>query len=128
MVAPSVQQPAEEPIHSSRFEIVRRIGGGGMGIVYEAVDRRRQERVALKTMRSPSAKALLRFKNEFRALAGLHHPNLVQLKELVEERGRWFFTMELVQGIDFQRWVSESDAPAHDTLVSVRASDLVTNP
>ncbi|HEY2514561.1 MAG TPA: AAA family ATPase, partial [Polyangiaceae bacterium] len=44
--------------------------------------------------------ALLRFKNEFRALQDLHHPNLVSLGELFEDAGRWFFTMEFVDGTD----------------------------
>jgi serine/threonine protein kinase len=48
------------------------------------------------------ARALLRFKHEFRALQGLSHPNLISLGELLNESGRWFFTMELVRGVDFR--------------------------
>ncbi len=70
-----------------------------MGIVYEAVDRERGGRVALKTVSSMSATALARFKNEFRALQGIRHRNLVGLRELLEDRGVWFFTMDLIDGL-----------------------------
>src|SRR5215831_3884089 len=76
-----------------------------MGVVYEANDRERHARVALKTLRLLEATALLRLKTEFRALQDLAHPNLVSLGELIEESGQWFFTMELVDGVDFLRWV-----------------------
>jgi hypothetical protein len=90
---------------SDRFVLVRRLGEGGMGIVYEAIDRARGLHVALKTLRDPSPEMLLRLKNEFRTLHELHHANLVSLGELVAEGGRWFFTMELVDGVDVVQWV-----------------------
>ncbi len=76
-----------------------------MGVVYLAHDRERRERVALKTLRQLSADSLLRFKNEFRALQDLHHPNLVTLGELFEQSGTWFFTMEFLEGTDLVSWV-----------------------
>jgi eukaryotic-like serine/threonine-protein kinase len=86
---------------TDRFEVVRRLGAGGIGWVYEAIDRSYDARVAIKTLQRLSAAELLRFKNEFRLLQGIHHRNLVQLGELFEENGLWFFTMELVDGVDF---------------------------
>ncbi len=77
-----------------------------MGIVYRALDRERGIEVALKTLASASAKGVFRFKQEFRALAGVAHPNLVSLHELFFDEGRWFFTMELVDGVDFLSHVS----------------------
>ena len=71
-----------------RFQVLRRLGAGGMGVVYEAFDRERDARVALKTLRRWRADALLRFKNEFRALHDLQHPNLVTLGELFSEGRR----------------------------------------
>jgi len=81
-----------------RFEIVRRLGVGGMGVVYEAFDNDRCHTVALKTLRQLTGPALFRFKNEFRALAGIDHRNLVRLYELVSIDGEWLFTMELIRG------------------------------
>ncbi|MBI4508668.1 MAG: protein kinase [Deltaproteobacteria bacterium] len=85
----------------ARFEIHRRLGSGGMGVVYEASDRVQDTRVALKTLRGLDEYALLRLKNEFRSLRDLSHPNLVKLGELIHEAGHWFMTMELVEGEDF---------------------------
>jgi hypothetical protein len=90
---------------TSRFRPVGCLGAGGMGVVYEAVDEERQEHVALKTLRRQDAEALARFKSEFRSLSGLRHPNLVRLDELFEEGGQWFFTMELVPGVDFVEYI-----------------------
>ena len=76
-----------------------------MGIVYEALDQDRNERVALKTIRQASAESLLRLKREFRSLQGIHHPNLVALGELFSEGSQCFFTMELVEGSELLAWV-----------------------
>jgi serine/threonine protein kinase len=83
------------------------LGEGGMGVVYDALDRRTGERVALKTLLDPTPRDIVAFKDEFRTLADLHHPNLVQLFELfvghsadgVEAKpDALFFTMQLIDG------------------------------
>jgi hypothetical protein len=97
---PPVLPPPEGTI-ADRFVLVRELGAGGSGVVYEAIDRRDRQRVALKLLRQGSPSWLHRFKREFRLLRGFHHPNLVTLRELVSSGGRWFFTMELIGGVDF---------------------------
>ena len=98
---------------TDRFEILRWLGVGGMGVVYEVLDHERNERVALKTLRWADAGAIYRFKREFRILADVVHPNLVSLYELVVGDAEWFFTMELVDGTDFVRYARGED-PAKD--------------
>jgi len=88
-----------------RFSIRRRLGAGGMGVVYEALDRERGEWLALKTLLGVSPLALYRFKREFRALADVHHENLITLHELFSEGEQIFFTMEFVDGVDFVDFV-----------------------
>ena len=97
----SEAETLREMLNSVRFTLVRKIGAGGMGVVYEAYDRERGEIVALKTMRGADPTALARFKQEFRSLCDITHPNLVNLYDLFAIEDRWFFTMELVLGRDF---------------------------
>src|SRR5262249_48743323 len=93
-------------------------GAGGMGVVYEALDRERSTRIALKALRTLDAEAILLFKNEFRALCDLHHPNLITLGELIEADGQWFFTMELVRGTNFLEYVRPSGEYASNAQTS----------
>jgi serine/threonine protein kinase/predicted ATPase len=100
-----------------RFQIVEALGNGGFGAVYEAIDARTGQRVALKELDDASAASISRFKQEFRALSDCHHPNLVSLKELIEDDGRWYIVMELVPGSDFLtfvRGVADNDNHHYD--------------
>src|SRR5215475_13569629 len=86
---------------NGRFEIDRALGSGGIGVVYAARDHHRQCDVALKLLRGATLDALDRLRHEFLVLHDLSHPNLVSLGELFDDNGRWFFSMELVDGVDF---------------------------
>ena len=102
--------PDTEPFaDTDRFRVVRRLGSGGMGVVFDVHDRLRDERVALKTLRRTGAADLYRLKQEFRSLADVTHPNLVCLYELFVEDERSFFTMELVHGVSFVEYVRGED-------------------
>ena len=102
---------------TSRFVVEGRLGEGGMGVVHQVRDVERGEVVALKTMTHLDAGSLLRFKREFRALADISHPNVVQLYELFSEEDHWFFTMELVDGCDLLTWVHSSLSMPPSALV-----------
>jgi hypothetical protein len=90
---------------NARFELLTRLGQGGMGSVYQVIDRSRNVRVALKSVGRVYGDGLLRFKREYRALQEIRHPNLVELGELIEVDQSWFFTMELIDGVDFYSYV-----------------------
>jgi len=92
-----------------RYSIERELGSGGMGVVYQALDLERNARVALKALTQRDALNIYRLKNEFRQLADLSHPNLVALHELCCENGSWFFTMELVDGVTFDLYVTDQN-------------------
>lgn len=96
-----------------RYEIRRTLGQGAMGVVYEALDHVRGARVALKTMRRVRAADLYRFKKEFRALTDIAHRNLAALYDLEADGNLTFFTMEVVEGVDFLEHVTAAarDAP-----------------
>ena len=106
-----------------RFEIRRRLGAGGMGVVYEAWDRERGALVALKTLATVDAAGIYRLKKEFRSLADTSHPNLVVLHELVSTGDQWFFTMDLLDGVDFLTWVRGGTSPRSAATVEMTPPD-----
>jgi hypothetical protein len=98
-------QPEAHFAGTTRFRVVRHLGTGGMGAVYEVHDRIRDDVVALKTFLRRGAADLYGLKREFRSLADVAHQNLVCLYELFVEDERCFFTMELVRGVSFVDYV-----------------------
>jgi hypothetical protein len=123
---PSESQSVVDWKGTARYAVTRCIGQGAVGAVYEALDRERSRPVALKTLLRFSPTALYQFKQEFRTLAGVHHPNLVQLYELVATDERVFFAMELVRGSDFVTHVRASGkAPAEPDRLRAALRQLV---
>ncbi len=88
------------PDRIGRYTIARKLGAGGMGIVYAARDERLQRTVALKTLslRSDDETARKRFWREARAAASVNHPNVCQIYEIGEADGELFIAMELLEG------------------------------
>src|SRR5690348_16803514 len=111
-----------------RFELVDELGRGGMGIVYRARDRQHGGEVALKALLDVKPGELLRLKREFRVMCNVRHPNLVRLGELVERDGGWFFTMELVDGVDFLAWVHAPGPPPREHVRDPGLDHVDTSP
>src|SRR5215470_6042345 len=88
------------PPRVDEYQVLRRLGRGGMGTVYVARDTLLDRLVALKFIAAvePDETARQRFHNEARALARLSHPNVVAVHRVGEVDGRPYFVCELVQG------------------------------
>ena len=106
------------------FQIVRKIGRGGMGIVYEAVEKSLKRRVALKVLGpgvAGSSKQIQRFRREAEAAARLHHTNIVPVYGIGEENDLHFFAMQFIDGVplsDVIRTVSGRPARSDDSAAS----------
>ena len=106
------------------FRIVREIGRGGMGVVYEAIELALDRRSALKVLlahHGPSA-AVERFQREARAAAGLHHAHIVPVQRVGEDEGQLYYSMQFIESEDL-RQVFESLGSATRTTGGAKATD-----
>jgi tetratricopeptide (TPR) repeat protein len=117
-----------EPVAPQGLRIIRRLGEGGMGVVFEAEDLTRKERVAVKTLQRADSATLLRFKNEFRSFADLVHPNLVSLYALLESQGQWFLVMELLHGKSFAVAIRGDEAASPRRLAELTTAPASSAP
>jgi serine/threonine-protein kinase len=92
-------------IGNGRYRLIRRLGEGGTGCVYQAADLLLGRTVAIKALHDRQSTQLLR--EEARSLAGLNHPNVVGLYDLLESEGRACLVMEYVNGCSLDRWLVE---------------------
>jgi hypothetical protein len=119
------RRAAREGLDEPRFELRAKLGEGGMGVVYRALDRSLGKEVALKRVRAEvDLSRAQQLKAEFRARSALQHRNLVQLYELVIDGEDCFLTMELVDGTNLASWVRSGTACSPPTEQPVTAETM----
>jgi serine/threonine-protein kinase len=91
-----------------RYEIIGRVGSGGMADVYKATDHRLNRSVAVKVLKneySSDKNFVTKFRGEAQAAAGLQHPNVVNVYDVGEDNGLYYIVMELVEGITLKKFI-----------------------
>jgi serine/threonine protein kinase len=138
--SPSANSLIQAEVPLGDYRIVREVGRGGMGVVYEAVQLSLGRRVALKVLpfaAALDARQLQRFKNEAQAAAQLHHTNIVPVYGVGCERGVHYYSMQFIEGQTLAAVIAELHAEARQDrdggatmprLLSDAARALLTGP
>lgn len=95
---------------SERYEIIDKVGSGGMADVYNAKDTRLNRNVAIKVLKqeySNDAKFVSKFRVEAQSVAGLSHPNIVNVYDVGEDDTLYYIVMELVEGITLKKFIEK---------------------
>lgn len=93
---------------SGRYEIIEKVGAGGMADVYKAMDQRLNRFVAIKVLKqefSTDTKFVTKFRTEAQSVAGLSHSNIVGVYDVGDEEGLHYIVMELVEGITLKKYI-----------------------
>jgi serine/threonine protein kinase len=110
---------APDTVLQDRYRIVRQLGRGGMGAVYEAIDLRLEKTVALKETLSSEPSMRKQFEREARLLAGMQHPALPQVSDHFVEGSRAFLVMQFIGGVDLAKIISQQPGPfPRDQVIS----------
>ena len=115
----------EGSILQNRYRVVRQLGSGGMGAVYEAIDQRLEATVAIKETFSVDDRLRRQFEQEARLLAQLHHPNLPRVSDYFTEDGRAFLVMQFIAGDDLAQIISRQPGPFPQNQVIAWADQLL---
>jgi serine/threonine protein kinase len=102
--------PAGAARQIGEYRIVREIGRGGMGIVYEAHQKSLNRQVALKILPFAAVldqRQIARFRNEAQAAAQLHHPHIVPVFSIGQEQGVYYYAMQYIEGQSLEQAIAE---------------------
>ncbi len=114
-----------DTVLQDRYLIVRQLGKGGMGAVYEATDQRLGKTVALKETLSSEPSMRKQFEREARLLAGMQHSALPQVTDHFVEGNRAFLVMQFIEGVDLARIISQQPGPFPRDQVIAWADQLL---
>ena len=116
---------ADSEVLQGRYRIVRQLGAGGMGAVYEALDQRLQVTVAIKETFAVDERLRRQFEREARLLAQLSHPALPRVSDYFTENGRAFLVMQFIAGDDLAQIISAHPGPFPRAQVIAWADQLL---
>ena len=116
---------APDTILQDRYRIVRQLGRGGMGAVYEAFDLRLDITVALKETLSDEESMRKQFEREARLLAGMQHPALPRVSDHFVEGNRAFLVMQFIGGVDLAKIIAQQPGPFPRDQVIAWADQLL---
>ena len=109
-------------ILGKRYEVISKIGAGGMADVYKGKDQMLNRYVAIKVLKKEfkeDENFVRKFRSEAQAAAGLIHPNVVNVYDVGEDRGLYYMVMELVEGITLKEYIDKKGRLSHKETISI---------